>query len=68
MNRITKRFNEATTEERFEFLCELDKRYCGYPQNPSDMGNGLLILYRSFMRKIWQIKSKDDLDRSLKGG
>uniref|UniRef100_A0A6H1ZAK5 Uncharacterized protein n=1 Tax=viral metagenome TaxID=1070528 RepID=A0A6H1ZAK5_9ZZZZ len=68
MNRITKRFNEATTEERFEFLCELDKRYCGYPQNSNDTGNGLLIVYRSYMRKIWQIKNQNEIKRSLKEG
>jgi len=56
-NNIFLIWKKATAEERFEFLCELDSMYRKI-EIDGDSGDGLLTVYRSFLRAVRKAKGE----------
>jgi hypothetical protein len=54
-------WNNASIDERFEFLLELDKRYKG---NKDANGKGIYHIWVSFIRQCGQ-DDQDDKDENL---
>lgn len=60
--KLIKFYNQASEKERFEFFAELDNLYdTTRAKRGREYGKGLIILYRSFMRKIAEIENKKDI-------
>ena len=50
-------YNQITMEKRFEFFLELDRQYDSTRAVKPIYGKGLMIIYKSLMRKIKEMNN-----------